>query len=288
MASLFDSKKLNEVAKALRPGAKPLLLIFPDMELNLKKAGYDMSALQYLAIILFMSLTMFIFSSIVIVLFFMLMKTGNDPYIMASIPFIASISTFLYFFFMPKLKIMKDARQIDKNLEYMLKDMQIQLTAGVPLFNAIANVGVGGYGKCSEIANEIVQEVESGSSMQDVLHIYGMLSPSDGLKRALWQISNAMQTGSDVKTALVAISDDIRREKENKIKVYGQELSLWALVYMMMVIVMPSMGVTLLLVLSSFVGARTVNEDVFWMILMVVIIIQLMFISMIRGKRPDV
>lgn len=288
MALPIDSKKLNEVAKALKPGAKPLLWIFPDMELNLKRTGYDMSATQYLASILFVSMTVFIFSLILIMLFFLSSGIRNDPYILVSMPFVASISTFLYFLFVPKLKILRDAREIDKNLEYMLKDMQIQLTAGVPLFNAIANVAVGGYGKCSQIANEIVQEVESGSSIQDVLHTYGMLSPSDELKRALWQISNAMQTGSDVKMALVAISDDIRREKENKIKIYGQELSLWALVYMMMVIVLPSMGVTLLLVLSSFLGAGMVNENIFWIILIIVILIQIMFISMIRSKRPDV
>ncbi|HIE34474.1 MAG TPA: hypothetical protein EYP86_04985, partial [Candidatus Altiarchaeales archaeon] len=89
MALPIDSKKLNEVAKALKPGAKPLLWIFPDMELNLKRAGYDMSATQYLASILFVSMTVFIFSLILIMLFFLSSGIRNDPYILVSMPFVA-------------------------------------------------------------------------------------------------------------------------------------------------------------------------------------------------------
>ena len=108
------------------------------------------------------------------------------------------------------------------------------------------------------------------------------------MRRSLWQIANAMQTGSDIKLALVAISNDIRQEKENKIKIYGQELSLLGLVYMMIVIVAPSMGVTLLLILSSFLGGAMINMTIFWGVLAGVCMFQLVFVSIIRSKRPNI
>ncbi|RLI94079.1 MAG: hypothetical protein DRO94_03735 [Candidatus Altiarchaeales archaeon] len=288
--SIVNSEKLGEIAKALMPGVKPLLLFFPEMDWTLKKASYDMNAQQYLAITIFMTLITFLSSAVFIAVIYLLNLKLN-PYFAFGTPILIGAFTFLYFLFQPKLKILREARLIDKDLEYMLKDMQIQLTAGVPIFNAIANIATGGYGECSNIANKIVREVESGSSMKDVLYNQGMFSPSENLRRVFWQISNAMQTGSDVKLALMAICDDIREEKESKIKIYGQEMSLWALVYMMLLIVLPSMGVTLILVLSSFIGVEMEKEGVksiFWTILIMILVLQLIFISLIRSKRPDV
>jgi len=170
----------------------------------------------------------------------------------------------------------------------MLRDMQIQLTGGTPLFDSLGNIAKGGYGECSVICNNIVKEVQSGRSITRVLDEFGMLSPSEYLRRALWQIVNAVKTGSNVIVALKAISNDIRVEKENRIKMYGQELNLWGLIYMMVVVIMPSMGVTLLVILSSFIGGKMINENLFWVILFAVVVFQFLFITIIRGKRPTI
>jgi len=288
MSSPFDSEKLQDTARVLSQPAKRLLLVFPELEWDLKRSGYEIGAVGYMAIVLFITITTFMITTLIITTPVFIAQTGTNAYVAIGIPIIVTLFAFFYFLFMPRLTVMRESRLIDKDLEYMLKDMQIQLTAGVPLFNILANIAAGGYGACSKLMNEIVQEVESGGSMRDVLNNYGMLSPSEYMRRALWQIANAMQTGSDIKTALVALSNDIRQEKENKIKVYGQELSLWGLIYMMAVIVAPSMGVTLLVVLSSFVGGTTINMDLFWGVLFGVVAFQLIFISVIRSKRPDI
>ncbi|RLI88927.1 MAG: hypothetical protein DRO62_02745 [Candidatus Altiarchaeales archaeon] len=288
MPSPFDSEKLQDSARVLSSPAKRLLLMFLDLEWDLKRAGYEMGAVEYMGVVLFITIAAFGITTSVMAIPMFIAQTEVDPYITAGIPIIVTLFAFFYFLFMPRLTVMREGRLIDKDLEYMLKDMQIQLTAGVPLFNILANIAAGGYGACSKWVGDMVQEVESGGSMRDVLNNYGMLSPSEHMRRALWQIANAMQTGSDIKTALVALSNDIRQEKENKIKMYGQELSLWGLVYMITVIVAPSMGVTLLVVLSSFIGGAMINMDLFWGVLGGVIVFQLVFISIIRSKRPDI
>ncbi len=286
MESPFNSEKLQESAKVLNLPAKRLLLVFPELEWDLKRAGYKMRAVEYLAITLFISMSALVGTLLLTTTPFFLTNTEFNPYIAVSLPVFIAIISFFYLLFMPKMVVLKEGKLIDQDLEYMLKDMQIQMTAGVPLFNALANIAAGGYGECSALIAEIVQEVESGSSMRDVLNNYGIISPSEYMRRALWQIANAMQTGSDIKLAIIALSNDIRQEKENKIKIYGQELSLWGLIYMMAVIVAPSMGVTLLVVLSSFIGGKTISMDIFWGILVGLIAFQIIFISMVRSKRP--
>jgi flagellar protein FlaJ len=184
------------------------------------------------------------------------------------------------------MKINRRARLIDKNLEYVLKDMHIQLTSGVPLFDTFVNIARGDYGECSVISEDIVREVQSGRSMTEVLDDVGMWSPSEHYRESLWQIVNALRTGSDVSNALEAISKSIRMEKQNKIRAYSKELNLWGLIYMMAAVVIPSMGVTLLVILSSFMGGTIINENLFWIILGALTVFQVLFITFIREKRP--
>ena len=159
------------------------------------------------------------------------------------------------------------------------------------MFDIFVNVANGGYGECSVICSNIVQEVQSGKAIVDVLDEAGLLSSSEYMRRVFWQIVNALKTGSNVGIALKMISNEIREEKENRITSYSQELGLWSLVYMIFVIVLPSMGVTLLLILSSFLGGNSetaITESIFWVILAGIIFFQFIFISIIRNKRPDV
>ncbi|MBD3261893.1 MAG: hypothetical protein GF334_09555, partial [Candidatus Altiarchaeales archaeon] len=177
-------------------------------------------------------------------------------------------------------------RLIDRDLEYVLKDIQIQLTAGVPLFDTFVNIARGEYGECSTISKGIIREVEAGKAMGDVLDDVGMWSPSTFLRKSLWQIVNALRSGSDVAEALQVISKEIRLDKENRIKSYSKELNLWGLIYMMIAVILPSMGVTLMVILSSFFGKGIITEERFWLILFFLIVFQVLFISFVNQKRP--
>jgi len=284
----FKSQRIKDSAMAFKDSAERLSVAFPELQWDLKRAGYDIDAIQYIAVTLLMTFIAFITVMLFILSLMIIVKVSFDLYLAAGIPIIVSLFTFFYVLSLPKLETARRGRLIDRDLEYMLKDMQIQLTAGIPLFNTISNIAEGDYGACSTICSKIVGDIESGKSINDVLNEYGIISPSEHLRRVLWQISNAIQTGSDVKHVLAAISVEIQREKENKIESYGKELSLWGLIYMMFIIVAPSMGITLLLILSSFLGGGMINEDTFWLVLILLAIIQIIFIYVVRSKRPEI
>lgn len=288
MGSIFESERVRNSARPLRPAAQQFLLMFPNLEWDLKKAGYTIDSVQYLAIVIFLTIIVFVTSITFITTPLLLRAKYTESSGSLAIATIITAISFVYLMVIPKFKILRRGMLIDRHLEYMLKDMQIQLTAGIPLFDTIANIAKGGYGECSRMMNEIVQEVQAGKSIIKVLDDFGMLAPSEYMRRVLWQIVNAVKTGSNVIIALKAISDDLRLEKENKIKIYGQELNLWSLIYMMSVIVAPSMGLTLLVILSSFIGGKMINESLFWVILFGVMLFQMVFISIIRSKRPDI
>lgn len=288
MPSIFESEQVLKSAEPLKPAAAQLSLMFPQLEWDLKRAGYSVDVGQFLSIVIFSTLAIFFISMSLTSTSLIIAQGIVGSYGAFGISLVAAGLTFSYLMFVPRFKILSRGKLVDKHLEYMLKDLQIQLTAGIPIFDAMANVAKGGYGECSVIMNEIIQEVQSGESMTTVLDEYGMLSPSEYLRRVFWQIVNAVKTGSDVTLALKAISIDLRLEKENKIKIYGQELNLWGLIYMMAVVVAPSMGVTLLVILSSFIGGTQINERLFWIILFALVLFQIALLSIIRSKRPDI
>jgi pilus assembly protein TadC len=200
------------------------------------------------------------------------------------------LAGFLLFQFIlkPKVDVAGKKHKLERDLEYMLKDMQVQTTSGVPLFDTLVNIADGNYGECSVTADHIVKQVQSGKSIIKALDDVGMSTPSDFMRRVMWQLVSAIRSGSDVAIALRAISEDLRTLKKGKIKAYGQELNMWSLIYMMAAIILPSMGVTLLVILSSFLGGGIINETLLWYMLVGIGGFQGGFLFFMKSKRPDV
>lgn len=286
MATGLESKNLLKMSEPLIEFTTHLEGLFPSMEWDLKRSGYTITTPQYLAVSFYLSIVIGITGFVAFVLPVMVNPEIGGVYISVGLMVVFTIAALVVLLIQPKMKINRRERMIDKDLEYVLKDIQIQLSAGVPLFDTLVNIARGEYGECSDISQGIIREVQSGKSMTEVLDDVGMWSPSEHLRQSLWQIVNALRSGSDVTNALEAISKTIRIEKQNKIRAYSKELNLWGLVYMMGAVVIPSMGVTLLVILSSFMGSGIINETLFWMILTGITIFQAIFLTFIRDKRP--
>ncbi len=287
MASVFESKGIKRASKPFQGIAQSLCKFFPNLEWDLEKAGQTLDPISYLSAILYMTTATLIVSSVAIALPSIILD-DFDLMFNVGIPVGLSILIFFYFFLTPKMKIGRRERLIDKDLGYMLKDIEIQTSAGIPLFDTIVNVSTGGYGECSKIATEIVHDVQSGKSMVDALDAAGMITPSAYMRRVMWQLVNALRTGGRVISALNAISTDLKMQRRAKIKEYGQTLNMMSMIYMMAGLVIPSMGVTLLVILSGFMGSGMITKELFMLILAFLVFFQFMFINLVRSSRPNI
>jgi len=83
------------------------------------------------------------------------------------------------------------------------------------------------------------------------------------------------------------IIENISSEQRIAIRRYGSQLNPLTLVYMMVAVVLPSLGVTFMLVMSSFSGL-VVSETMFWMIIAFLALFQFMFLGIIKSKRPNI
>ncbi|PIT85466.1 hypothetical protein COU36_03090, partial [Candidatus Micrarchaeota archaeon CG10_big_fil_rev_8_21_14_0_10_59_7] len=80
---------------------------------------------------------------------------------------------------------------------------------------------------------------------------------------------------------------ELTRERIDQIRKYGQELSPWTMIYMMAAVILPSLGVTVLIVIASFMSVG-IPAVVLPVIVLMLVGFQLFFMNFVASRRPTV
>jgi len=187
----------------------------------------------------------------------------------------------------PSLLVKKRLSNIERNLSYAIQSLYIQVSSGVPVYDAMKMISIGGYGAVSDEFAHAMQEMESGKPIIEALESLVARNPSPYFQKVIWQIINSLTGGGDLKKNLNTILNTISRDQGNLIREYGADLGLLSMTYMMAAVVLPSLGITVLITVSSLpeMGSK-VNESLFWIILGIALILQVQFAMIIKIKRP--
>jgi predicted neutral ceramidase superfamily lipid hydrolase len=98
---------------------------------------------------------------------------------------------------------------------------------------------------------------------------------------------NSLKTGTEVGTALNSVIDQIVREQAISVQEYGKKLNPLAMFYMTISIIVPSLGITMLVILATFIGLK-VTMPVLLVLAMMIAFVQFMFLSLVRSSRPSI
>jgi archaeal flagellar protein FlaJ len=268
--------------------AEFLSKIFPSTNIDLKQAEIDLNSTEYFSIGIFSSL--FVFLSTFLIFFLISLPSGTLLKAFSfSIPFsiIFSLSSFVYIKNYPKVIVSKKIKEMEKNLLHALKHLYVQIKSGVPIFNALNSVALGNYGLVSSEFRDIVKRINVGESTEVALDNSALKIPSQYYRRSLWQLSNGIKAGSDIGSVIESIIENISAEQKIMIRKYGSQLNPLTLMYLMFAVIIPSLGVTFLIVLSSFSGLP-ITETTFWLILAFLLVFQFMFIGLVKSRRPNI
>lgn len=124
--------------------------------------------------------------------------------------------------------------------------------------------------------------------MLDSLEELAVRNPSMYFRRAIWQMVNAMRSGSDIGENLECVINALAKEQMVQIKEYQSTLNPLAMMYMMIAVIIPSLGITVMIVVSTFPGMSMFGEkNTFWILLAGVVMMQFLFMSIIKSKRPN-
>lgn len=258
---------------------------YPNLSVYLTQAEARIGSLEYLSMCItatFLFATIFFFLSLILLFF-------KIPF------FFVLVLTFIFTFFVfaqqlayPKLIANRRVRQVERNLLPALEDILIQLNSGIPLFNILANVAEGDYGAVSDEFRQAVREINAGRSQIDALEDIALNNPSVLFRRAIWQIVNGMKEGADIATLIKDVMQAVTDEQLTQIQKYGGQLSPLALFYMLIAIIAPSLGVTFIIILSSFISIEeNVTKSIFYGLIILTFLFQIMFLGMIKTRRPS-
>jgi len=103
----------------------------------------------------------------------------------------------------------------------------------------------------------------------------------------LWQLLNSLKTGSSISAALTSVFDQIVREQQIAVKEYGRKLNPLAMFYMMVAVIVPSLGTIMFVVLTTFIGVE-LDLAMFFIIIAALWFVQFMFLAIIKSSRPAV
>lgn len=278
-------KKALTVSKKFRWMSKSLVRLAPGLKRDLYQSEIDIEPIDYVGIALFTSLFYSIMMGSVVTLTGLIFTDVFEPVgiIVGALFFFIS---FYFIIFFPKITLKKRVRSLEKNLLFALRHMLIEVKSGIPLFDAMVGIS-SGYEELSDEFMKIVKNIHAGKSQVESLDRASERNPSLYFRRALWQIVNAIKAGSDIGNTLEVITNDLSDKQISEVKSYGQELNPWTMMYMIIAVIAPSLGVTFIIILSSFSGI-TIPSILFPMILLGLFLFQIFFIGFIKSKRPAV
>lgn len=256
----------------------------PDLKSKLKKAGMEDKPEEFIKKTF---LTAFYMATgIIVFLILILAKYNVLKGILFILPPIIFVFLFFYMLKFPDVILSKKEKEINREIVFAGRYLIIELESGVSLYNALINVSKN-YDVIGKYFKEIINKVDLGTPIEDALNEAVELTPSNNFRRILWQILNSLRTGSDVAQALNAVIEQIVKEQIIEVNKYGRKLTPLAMFYMIISVILPSLGITMLVVLSSFLEFE-LNLTLLIFIAFLLGFVQFMFLSIIKFSRPAI
>lgn len=193
-----------------------------------------------------------------------------------------SFQTFLNF---PTHKSKSTAKNVERDILFAARDMIISLRSGMPLFNAITSISTG-YGDASKEFAKIVERVQLGLPLEDAIDQTVSESKSVSFRRLMLQATVSIRAGADIVSALQSVIDQLSQERIIELRRYGQRLNAIAMFYMLFGIILPSMGIAVITILTTFIAIFTVDTTVLELAIVGIIFLQIVFLELITSSRP--
>lgn len=286
--SFLPVKVLRKLSRSLLGMSEKLATFFPFLEINLKRADIDMESREYLSIC-FVSISLFFIFFWFLLGFVLFVFQIKNFYLVALI--ISLLFSFFAFFqqiMYPKIIGARKVRAIDRTLLAALQNILVQLNSGVPLFQILVNISRSDYGAVSEEFSKAVREINTGRHQLEVLEELATRNPSVYFRRAVWQIVNGMKSGADMSSVIKEVISALSEEQVIQIQRYGSQLNPLAMFYMLVAVILPTLGVTFLIIISSFIAlSAETTKMVFWGLYAIVLFFQIMFMGIVKARRPN-
>ncbi len=260
---------------------------FPEFERTLIKAGIKDSPDYYLNKMFLIAFIASLFFTIL--LLFVFLKKG--VFFLWVLP--AFVILFAFFFFtvlqLPKMAAKKRKQELESDLLYTVRHFLLRMECGSSLLNALeetANLDT----VSAKYFSEVVHDLNIGSPIEHAIDYAIKYTPSERFMEVMNIIKTSLRTGSDIKQSLKSNLREMSHDKILEIKDYGKKLSPLSMFYMIIGTIVPSIGVSVLVIGSTFFpniifGGKAASAILIAFVVLLVII-QTGFYLLFKSMRP--
>lgn len=241
----------------------------PELKYKLKRAMSSQTPFQYMYQTVTMT-TLSVFALLFI--FFPFLRTSMIALIGGTLLaiFLAPL-IFRFWLSYVDVQIRRWGRDLEGDLLFISEYFLVSLESGLPLGNAIKNLSSlkrpGG-----KFFKRVYTEFKTGKDLEGALEDAIVYSPSDEVKTLLKRLKDSLSIGVDLRVVLENFIDESSERKIIEIRGYGKKLNPIIMMYLLLGIVLPSLGVTFFIL-----GAALLNITPDFLRLILVFIFLLMF-----------
>ena len=258
---------------------------FPGLELELRESRLGYSLREYGAITALLCISYFVIFTLVV--FAVTTKISKSAFAIA--PVVGAILALLVLMQLtmyPKILVKKKVRETEKNLIFALRTITVQLKSGVSLFDSMKVIAEGNYGQLSTEFRITLEKISTGTPQEEALEEMAAGVPSQFFRRSVWQMVSGLKDGANISSVMEELVRTMTSQQAIEIQKYGSDLRLLSLMYMMLGVIIPALGITFMIVLSSFPQIK-VTELMYWGLLGAIIVGEFMFVGIMKSKRPS-
>ncbi len=260
------------------------LKLFPKLKKQLKTANIREDPRAFIKKMILTS-TYLSFSFLIFFFFVFANAKVNLLWLIAIFPAVYLVA-FTFMMQTPNVTIRKRQKEVDMEVLFAGRYLLVKIESGTPLFNALTDASRS-YGVMAKYFREIVDEILSGVPIEDALEDAREHSASLKFKKILAELITSLKTGVDVGVSLRVILKSISNQQMLEIKEYSKKLNAYVTLYMILAVVLPSLGMTMLVIVGAFLSLE-LSLTFILVAAAGMIFIELLFISLFKSIRPAV
>ena len=252
----------------------------------LRKAGIRRTPKEYMTLSLGLSAVIGFFISAIFI--FATLKKGFQPIPALLILILITLVGFAISMLMPRMAINKRKAEVDSDLVYSVRHFLLKLDSGSALLQAFEDVS-----KLPTVSSkyfaEVYYDIKLGMPLHEAVLEAIDYSPSTQFRGIMEKIKSSILTGSDIKKSLRDLMNEMVQEKVLEIKKYGKKLSPATMMYMIFGTIAPSLGATMMVIATSFIGGGQYLGKVLLIIMaFIILVVQISFYFLFSQMRPRV
>lgn len=264
---------------------------FEDLRPQLSKANIPVSLPEYVSMMLFSCIGVFVFT------FFILgtvlaLTGGISGFILGVVmSIIFSVGSLIGFYLYPSILIKQRASKIRDSLPFATMYMSTLAGTGTSLPELFRILGqeTEEYGEIAKEAEKISRDIETfGMDVGEALEKAAKRTPSKDFKELIWGLNHTITSGGSLRSFLHERSETLMNDYQRRVESFAEQLSLLVEMYITVVIVGSIVFTSLSVVMSSFTSASGENIVLIQIvaIFLGLPIISGMFILLVKGMAP--